>query len=128
MSDKTFAAPAFKNEKTIDVPIDLFPLEGSITVPVVLSPEQFHKFWQAVNQEDEKSPYHGVIETYKSRIPLIVRSNLKFAGQPVEITDDPMALPDQAIAPFVISATQDCVTRATRLPILPKPSMNGTKA
>lgn len=120
--------PVFKNEKNVPVPEELYPLEGSVTVPIILTPKQFDAFWQRIQEEDEGSSHHAVLDTYKTRLPLILQADLKIAGQSVDLPDDPMELLDQAIAPFVVSATQECVNRATRLPILPKPSKNGTKA
>jgi hypothetical protein len=118
----------FINEKVVEVPEELYPLEGSVTVPVILTPAQFDKFWQALNAEPEEDKQHSLLSTYKTRLCLVKQSQLKIDGQPFELTADPMELPDQAAAAFLVAATQECVNRASRLPTLPKPSKNGTAA
>lgn len=126
----------FVNEQIIGVPGELYPLTGHIVVPIVVTPEQFNQFWKRY-QEDEalekkraRSAFtnHAVLSTYWTRLPLVLSSNLAVDGQPVGLPDEPTELIDQAIAPFVVAATQECVQRATRLPLLGSASKKGTGA
>ncbi|MBE2222110.1 MAG: hypothetical protein IAF02_11245 [Anaerolineae bacterium] len=128
MSENSQTTKVFQNKKIIYVPEDLFPLSGSITVPVVLTPTQFDAYWKLVQANDDKNKLHGVLDVYATRLPLITENNLRFMDTPIKLPENPLELVDQAIAPFVVAATQNCIDRATRLPTLPKLSANGTKA
>ena len=119
----------FTNEQRIDVPASLWPLEGHITIPIFLPPARFHAFWQRVQaQPPDGDGHHMVLSTYTTRLPLLVRAELTFLGQPLPLPEDGRELPAQEIAAFIVNATQPLVTAATRGPNLPAPSRPGLTA
>lgn len=119
----------FVNKKQVPVPEELYPLIGWVTVPVILTPEKFDEFWTQVKlSEDAEDDKHAVLSTYASRLCLVINSELFVDGieEQCKLEQDPMQLMDQAIAPFVVAATQHCINRASRLPLLPKLLKNAT--
>lgn len=119
----------FTNARRIDIPEELKPLTGYVIVPIILTPKEFHQFWSKVKEQDDVDIFghHNIIRTYESRVPLVREAHLFINDEPVQMTPKGVDLADQAIAGFVVAATQDCITRATRIPTLPNPSPNGTK-
>jgi len=121
-------AKTFNNAKRIDVPEEYKPLNGYVIVPVILSPLQFHEFWSKVRAQDKEPEdgHHSILATYETRVPLVREAHLFIEESPIPLPANGMDLADQAIAPFIVAATQECVNRATRIPTLPVPSKNGT--
>ncbi|MBK8989259.1 MAG: hypothetical protein IPM39_24880 [Chloroflexi bacterium] len=120
--------PTIENTKRIDVPKDMAPLIGHVFVPVILTPKQFHEFWEIVKrQETLKDDRHAIMQAYESRRVLVRQSHLYIGTEAVTLTPSGDDLADQAIAPFIVAATQDCVNRATRIPTLPDPSKTATE-
>ena len=131
MTDQTNDKPVplhTRNAQIIEVPPEMYPISGYISIPLYLPPELFHKFWERVKAEKFESSYHSVLTTYLTRLPLILEANLTLFGEPVTLTDNGLDLPAQEIAAFVVAATQTLVNRATRGPNLPMPSKNGSTA
>lgn len=121
--------PVQKNEQTITVPAELWPLAGEVTIPLYLSPQMFHEFWKRVQaQNEDAEKHHLIISTYHTRLPLIVRANLTFFDQPLPLPENGLDLPAQEIAAFIVSITTPLVNKATRGPNLPLPSKNGATA
>ncbi len=123
------ATKIFTNSRRIDIPEELKPLTGYVIVPIILTPKEFHQFWSKVKAQDDAAEdgRHNILRTYETRVPLVCEAHLFINDEPVQMTPEGIDLADQAIAGFVVAATQDCVARATRIPTLPNPSPNGTK-
>jgi len=116
--DQTVDTKPFQNRQRVDVPESLAPLTGYVIVPVILTPKEFHEFWQLVRAQDDANAdgRHEILKTYETRLPLIREASLLLDGQIVTLPKSADDLVDQAIAPFVVGATQECVRRATRIP------------
>lgn len=116
----------FVNRQRVDVPESLAPLTGYVIVPIVITPKEFHEFWSLVRAQDneEDDSRHEILKTYETRLPLIREASLLLDGQLLTLPKSADDLVDQAIAPFIVGATQECVRRATRIPSLPGPSKN----
>lgn len=120
------AKKPFQNRQRVDVPESLAPLTGYVIVPIILTPKEFHEFWSLVRAQDgnEDDKRHEILKTYETRLPLIREASLLLDEQIVVLAKSADDLVDQAIAPFVVGATQECVRRATRIPSWPDPSKN----
>lgn len=119
---------SFNNTRRIDIPKDMAPLNGYVVVPIILTPKEFHEFWEKVKEQEKvKDGRHSILPTYESRVPLVRQDYICLGTQTVPLTEKGDDLADQAIAPFIVAATQDCVNRATRIPTLPDPSKTATE-
>ena len=113
---------AWVNEQRIDSPLENWP--GYIVVPKELTPEQFCKWWEVMQAENDDDSPPGELQSWGNRYHLVLDWHLKgLKSSQIEATG--MKLPSMSIAMFVISATQSLIMEARTLPNLPAP-LNGT--
>jgi hypothetical protein len=118
------------NHIKIDVPETLAPLTGYVVVYDILPHDKFHEFWtlnvaQQEEAKNEESPLHGRhpnINTYATRVPLIVEHHIYLGDEKIELPQDPDKLRYTTIAPFVVAATQKSYLKAVSIPNLSAPS------